>query len=800
MPLVKTDDGKTAVPEYLARKGKGPMDEEELSAILSRVVNESVTFIDGELSVERAQSTDYYHGRPFGNEEEGRSQVVLTEVRDAVDGMLPSLLRIFFGPEHTVEFVPNTADDVEGAAQKTDYVRYVHEEDNPGFLTTMSVLKDGLIRRLGILKWGWDDSENVKAYKQEGLTREQLELLAEDDEVDLTKAVARKPTESMLADFKKVQMQYERMQQMAQAAAPAGAGPAPQAGAPAAPPPPPLPPAPVLPVYYDVEFTRTIEGGKLSVWAIPPEEFIHNAEARSIDTALLVGHRMQKTKGQLIALGIKEELIDEHGGPDTDLDNTADIQARRDIAQVGRSGGTGSIMDPQAGEANTKIAYGEFYMTIDEDGDGIAELRRIITIGPTFYPVQSDPAIERQFAIFTPYPEPHTLQGGSVADRTKDIQRITSAILRAILDSGAASIFPRTVYKEGAASVADIMNTAIGAPMRERETGAIRIMETPFTGDKMMPVLGFMQEVIERRTGQSKGAAGLDDDALQSTGKEAVGAHLVASQAQIEMIARVFAEQCYKPLFKGLGRLLKERQQRARMVCLRGHYVEVDPREWYDSMEVTCNVGLGSTFIEKKVGTLMAVAMDQQQVLEKLGFDNPLVSLPMLRNTRAKILQLQGIKDVDSYYKPLPMDWQPPAPAAPQPTPEQQWMETEKAMAREKNIKELAIKQDELKLKQDAQEFDQALQVRKLAADTAVRRYAIEAQFHQSMTEADMESRINSEAREVELTLVAHDQLHDQAMERASQDHTVNMDTRAADTADAAQQADAAAAPTGAGE
>src|ERR1700733_14638125 len=105
------------------------MDDEEFRAVVSAALSQSVQFIDTELSVERARATEFYLGKPFGNEEEGRSQVVLTEVRDAVDGMLPSFMRVFFGSEHTVEFVPTRADNVQQAAQKTDYVRYVFEED-----------------------------------------------------------------------------------------------------------------------------------------------------------------------------------------------------------------------------------------------------------------------------------------------------------------------------------------------------------------------------------------------------------------------------------------------------------------------------------------------------------------------------------------------------------------------------------------------------------------------------------------------------------------------------------------------
>lgn len=756
---------KPALPEYLARKGGGKMDDDEFHAVVQHAISQSAQFVDNELSVDRAKATDYYKGKPFGNEEEGRSQVVLTEVRDAILGMLPSLLRVFFGSEHAVEFVPTRADNVEQAAQKTDYVRYVFEEDNAGFLRTLAVLKDGLTKQIGIFKWGWDSSVETKAYKQQGIDRQQLELLAADDSVTLGTTVKQKPDPTL--------------------------NPPPQPG---------QPPAPLVELY-DVEFTRTNKGGRARIWEIPPEEFIFNRQARECGEALLVGHRTEKTRGQLLAMGVKEKDIDEHAGAsggDVTLRGNAEDIARRDTGGVGTINGSGFSNDPEMGKANDKILYTEAFMTIDFDGDGRAELRKICTIGPTYYPVENDPTDERPFAIFTPDPEPHALLGGSIADRTMDIQRINSALLRGMLDSLSASIFPRTAYLEGQASVADIMNTAIGAPMRERVAGAIRTLEVPFVGKEAMPILGFMQEVIERRTGQNKGVAGLDDDALQSTGKEAVGAVLTASQAQIEMVARVFAEMTLKPMFAGVGRLLQTHQPRARMVRLRGQWVDVDPRTWNADMDVTVNVGLGSTFTEKKVQTLMLVAADQHEIITTMGPDNPVVSLAMWRNTRAKILSLQGIKDVDSYYKPIDPNWQPPAPPPPPPDPNVAAMEAEKEMNRTKVIKELAIKQDELALEREKFTWQQEMDIRKLAADVEMKKYVADAQNKITLTQAQLDHQLDTETRETELTFQAHDQLHDQSLERSAQDHEQSMNERAADTADNAQEADAQAAQTSA--
>jgi hypothetical protein len=767
----RPSDRKPSI-EYLGRKGQGAMDEEEFAAVIRDAVQQSVQFVDNELSIERARATEYYLGKPFGNEEEGRSQVVLTEVRDAVDGMLPSILRVFFGAEHAVEFVPTRADNVAQAEQKTDYVRYVFEEDNDGFLEALSVLKDGLIRKIGIFKWWWDTSETTRAYRMEGVTQDELKMLAADDDVTITHTVKRKPSKQQTAEFEQAKAMYAQQLQAMKGQ--------PQNGQ--------APPPPQMPVLYDVDLTRKVSGGRVAIQAVPPEEFIFNRQARSIRTALLVGHRTYKTRGELIAMGISEEDIENHASAsgaamDAALSANAEEIARRDVAGVGRVLGFGFTNDPEMGKANDKIAYGEFDVTVDFDGDGTAELRHVCTIGPVFYPVINYPTDERRFAIFGPYPEPHTLLAGSVADRTMDVQKINSALMRGTLDSLSISLFPRPIYQEGQASVADIMNTAIGAPIRERLAGAVRWSDVPFAGEKVLPVLNFMQEVIERRTGRNKGAAGLDADALQSTGKEAVGAVLTGSQEQLEMICRIFAQMTLKPLFKGVGRLLQEKQPRERMVRLRGQWVEIDPRTWTADMDVTVNVGLGTTFTDKKVATLVAVAQDQQTLLQTLGLDNPIVSLGQFRATRAKILSLQGIKDADSYYKPIPLDWQPP-PTPPQPDPNAAAMQAEKEMNQIKTMKELAIKQDEMELKKAEFSWQQEYDMRKLAADIEIKKYQADAQFHSTMTQAAFDANLAQETKETELTMQAHDQLHDQQLEKDGQAHDQQMAERAADTAD----------------
>lgn len=680
------------VPEFLARKGDGPLDDDEFHAVVSRAIKDALLYTD-ELSTDRATATDYYQGQPLGGEMAGRSQVVLTEVRDGILGVLPSLLRIIHGPEHTVEFVPRRGDAVEMAAQATDYVRYVFEEDNRGFLVSHSVLKDGLLKKVGIVKWGREEHETVVTTPYTGLSREQLADLLADESVVPTRLKSR-PDE-----------------------------------------------------LYDAELSVTEREARLWVMPVPPDDFFWNREARSLDDAILVGHRTRLTRGELRKLGITDDVLEAYGG--TTPVQTVEEESRR------ASASSGWAKDATTTPENERILYCESYFTVDRDGDGVAELRRVCTIGDTHYPVKDVPATERPFALFCPDPEPHAMLGGSYYERLKDMQKISSQLLRAVFDSAAIAAFPRTSYVEGQVSVADILNTAIGAPIRMRQPGMVQTVEQPFTGDKLIPLFGILREVVERRIGNQEGAGSLDMDALQSTGREAVNAALLAATAQPELIARLYCEQVLKPMFRGLLRLANHPDSKARIVRLRGNYVEVDPRTWDANMDVSVNVALGSMETEKKLMALEKVIADQQAWLEKLGPSNPMVTLPMVRNAKAKALALTGIRDVDNYYLPLPPDWQPPPPPPPQPTPDQLWIQAEKEMAFQKSMKELAIKRDELRLKEREVDIDRDLRVQEMEQAFAIKKYEIDAKVGQAKEDKALDREIDAEVAETGLTLKA---------------------------------------------
>ena len=677
-------------------EGNEVMSEEQLQGVISAEINDAISFIDDDIGGNRAKATEYYYGDPFGDEEDGRSQVVSMDVRDTVQGILPSLMRIFFGPERVVEFAPQGPEDVMGAEQATDYVDFIFKRDNPGFKILHSAFKDALVRKCGIVKYWWDESTEVRAESFSMLDEQSMMMLTEDPNVEIS-AVREYPVP--------------------------GTEPMNEAQGIMTPP----------PMMYDVEIKRRIKTGKVKIEALPPEEFLIDRRAKSIEDATFVGHRTMKTVSDLVAMGYDYDEMVEAAGNGNDFDNNQEYQARNPFAVIS----TANNGDP----SSKSVLYIEGYLKVDFDGDGIAEMRRICTIGTGNKVVRNEIVDDRQFADFCPDPEPHTFFGMCPADVVMDIQEIKSNVQRGILDSLAQAIHPRTAIVEGQANLEDVLNTEVGAVIRMRAPGMVQPFTTPFVGQAAFPMLDYLDDIKQTRTGISKAAAGLDADALQSTTKAAVSATVNAAHQHIEMIARIFAETGMRKLFTGILKLVVENQDRARMVRLRNTFVPIDPRSWNANMDVIVNVGVGDGTIEDRINILNQVAMRQEMLIKETGPNNPIVTVPQYTNTLTKMLQLAAIKDSQNYFNQLPADFQMPAPEAPKPTPEEMLAQVQ-AQAIQADIQKKAA---ELQLDREKALLADDRERDRIEQDGILRRYELELKYGVQIQSAEINAAMNKD-------------------------------------------------------
>ena len=665
-----------------------PMDDADLESLVGSELTDATSFVDSELSPVRARAIQYYRGEPFGNEEEGRSQVVSTDVRDTINGVMPSLMRVFFGSKKVVQFVPRGPEDIAAADQATDYVNFIFTQDNNGFLLCHSAFKDALRGALGVVKYYWEEKVEVKTEHYSGLDESSLTLLLNEP------GVVGSAVQSM--DDPSYQPPVD-----------------PMTGAPVVDPMTGLPPP--APQIYSVELKRETKDGRVVVEAVPPEEFLIDRRARSVEDATLVAHRRMMRVSDLVALGYDEDEVRAQMGA-FELDTNDEYIARNPYAESYGPGGT---------QDDKRVLYVEAYVRVDFDRDGISELRKVCTIGPGYKVVMNEPCSHRPFATFCPDPEPHALIGLSIFDMTADLQRIKSAIMRNMMDSLSLSIHPRIGVVEGQANMDDVLNTEVGGVIRMRQAGAVQPFSVPFVGQAAFPMLEYLDNVRETRTGMSKAAMGLDAGALQSTTRAAVAATVSAAQQHLELIARVFAETGMRALFKGILKLVVENQDRPRVVRLRNQWVPIDPRSWNSNMDVEVDVALGGGTDEQKVSVLTSIAQKQETILQQMGPQNPLVSVQQYRNTLARLTELSGFKNADEFFlNPATMPPQPPPPPPP-PDPAMILAEVE----RQKIGADIQNTQAELELKRQAMLLEDDRARDKQEAELMLRAYEVQLKY-----------------------------------------------------------------------
>tara|TARA_R110002126_G_scaffold116902_1_gene256584 strand:- start:3033 stop:5159 length:2127 start_codon:yes stop_codon:yes gene_type:complete len=669
------------------------MTDIELQGIVGSEIDDAIDYIDNWVSPLRAKATEYYRGEPFGNEEEGRSQVVSMDVRDTVQAIMPSLMRIFHGSDRTVEYSPQSEEDVPAAKQATEYANFIINRDNRGFLEMHSAFMDALVRKVGIMKCYWEDSTETETINYTGLDDNALAALMSDPEVDVEIDMSTPMGEPMMDPT------------TFQIVAP--------------------------PMSHDVRAVYTHADGRVKMEAVPPEEFLISRVAKSVEDAEFVAHRRVVTVSELVAMGYEYDDVVTMATIDDGMDMNVERRTRNPAIVNEMS----SRNDP----AMRKVLYIESYIKVDFDGDGIAELRKVCTAGDANKILNNEPCALAPFATICPDPEPHDFFGMSVADTVMDIQRIKSNIMRSTLDSLSLSIHPRVAIVEGMVNIDDVMSTEMGSVIRQRAAGQVQPLNVPFVGQSAFPVLQYMDEIKEARTGISKASAGLDAGALQSSTATAVAATVSAAAQHIEMIARVFAETGVKRLYELVLHNIITHQDKARMVRLNNDFVEIDPKSWNAKMDVSVNVALGRGSDTERMMMLRQIGEMQKEAMATMGPQNPLTDINKMSNTLKEMTKLAGFKDVSKFWSD-PAQFQPPPPQPKEPTVEEQLVQVQIQSIRadmEKKAAELALEREKMIMDDDRKRDE-------LDADLFVKAEEMKAKYGTQLNVANIRAEMET--------------------------------------------------------
>ena len=592
--------------------------ELELKNIIGQEINNSMGYMGGNLSAQRKKSLEYYMGEPLGTEIDGRSQVVSTDVADTIETILPNLLKIFTASDQTVKCEPVKAEDVALAEQATNYINYIFNKDNDVFSILYTWFKDALIEKNGIVKVYWDESEKVEQETYENLNEQEYKILTDNDDVEVVE-------EESFVD-EKAKEQLEQIKALAEAQGQVMED---------------IP----TPKLYNCIIKRTTSSGKVKIENIPPEEFLIQKSAKSIEDADFVAHRVLKTRSDLIQMGFDRDIVDDLPTQNTVTMNDERLARFADIDE--------SPLHDAPDESTQDIEIYECYVKIDMDGDGIAELRKVIVAGGNANTIlENMPCDFIPFCSLTPVPMPHRFYGRSVSELVEDVQLVKSTVMRQLLDNMYLTNNNRVAIMDGMVNLDDLLTSRPGGVVRTKQppSQVMLPMQNQTISQQAFPLLEYLDTVRETRTGVTRYSQGLDADSLNKT---ATGVNTLMSQSQMrmELIARVFAETGVKDLFRRIFELTVKYQNKERIVELNNKFVPVSPTEWKNRYNISINVGLGAGSKDQQIVMLNNILQKQLQAFQLQGNkEYPMVTLKNIYNSLAKIIEEAGLKNVENYF------------------------------------------------------------------------------------------------------------------------------------------------------
>ena len=579
------------------------MSQQDIQSAIKTAIQSAIDYVDSDIADQRERAQSYFDGNVDLDHEEGRSRVVSTKVRDVVRGAKPSLMRIFMSNNKFVEFTPKGPEDVANAEQATAYTHWVFNKVG-GYNVLSNAIHDSLVKKVGIVKVWWNQETIAKTYTYENLSDQEVQVLVSKEGVEVVEH--RQEIEMEMDEF---DIEIERN-------------------------------------VHHMVITHKYEEGEMVIEGVPPEEFFIDGSAKSIDDAYICCHRSEKRAGDLVAMGIDQDVVDNLNGSDND-------SLIGNIEKIQRFGE--SITDDEDVDNDPsmrQVLVTEAYLRIDAEGDGIPTLHKFLCGGTDYEVLEMEPWDKAPFADFHVDPEPHAFYGRSLAELVINDQDTTTSVLRGILDNVALVNTPRLEVNEDLVEMDDVLNNEIGAIIRSEQIGSINPLTVPFVAGSTLPALQYLDMLVEEKTGISKMSMGLNADMLQNTSATAAALTAQAGAGQVEVMARNLAEGT-KRLFQLMLHVAVKNSPDEQMMRLNGQFVPVDPAIWDSSMDMEINVGLGTGQEDAKAAALMQTFQTQQQIWQTYGPQNGLVSMTQMRNTLADTLALSGFNNADRYYAPM---------------------------------------------------------------------------------------------------------------------------------------------------
>lgn len=491
-----------------------------------------------------------------------------------------------------------------------------------------------------------------------------------------------------------------------------------------------------------VALNATSLHGKVHIRAFPSEDFTVGRDTVNLRDATYCAVRDRPRVQDLIARGIDAEKA--RALPPYSLRNDTVERQRDEAGEHDRISGEG------VGDLRT-VEVRAHYLRLDADGDGELKIWRIVTDAEEKVLLEKEQVPHIPFSALTPYIVPHRFYGESVADKMVEVQRINTALLRMMLDSGYFALNQRMEVAESLSSeftIADLLANEPGRPIRVKQPGAVTPVSAGALNFDVFSAMEYMATLGEKRSGIVRNAQGLNPDTLHDTAKGAM-ALIQAAQKRVRLICRIFAETGFKDLFIGVHAMLRcsmSDQHAPINAKLGGSWKQAQPNQWAERCSMAVHVGVGSAGREHDLAISTQRLQLMEQVMMAPGAQGTLIDKPNIHQALMAWERAAGSKSPDVYWTdPKSEDAQKAAQAqAQQPDPEmakaqadmqlrQAQAEADTQLAQQKAQSDAQLQavkhQNDMAAAEAQAQRDHEFQLAKIQSDGELKRYQIDGEL-----------------------------------------------------------------------
>ncbi len=624
--------------------GDPPEGLEGLKKLALEVVKDDIEVSKRANSAEEGTRTRLYElyraKYDASGEDNGRSRINSSDVMDTIEWMMPSFVKAFCGGRSAIEVAPQGTEDVGKAKKNQQLLNWQFMNRCRGFLTLYEWIKAGLVYGTSYVKVSWREDYVRKGFSEPEVLEPQMQEMLQDDSYETVTAGSIE--EVMVPPVQ--QPQYGVMSSPLGMPGMPGMGMNPNAMGYG------LPPAAIetMRVYRDVRGERritTYSGPNVDV--IPAEDFFMDPEAKSMDDARFVIHRVKRTISYLR----KKEREGIYGGVEDVV--RAASSPRDSSEESSRYATAGDTTLSSSGDgreqkqvARRKVDVWEWWGLLDTKGDGIAEPYVVTMAADVILRLERNPYAHGlpPFVELRPILDLFRFHGIGIAELVGEFQMVKTAIWRQCLDN--LSFQNNQMWEVDENAGVDLHGLLHPRPggivfTNMLNKGFRQITPAPL-GAAPLQMMEFVQGALEQRSGVTRYNQGLDARTLNHTAT-GISAILGASQQRIDLIARILSESIRR-LYKMMLELNQQFIDQTMVVRIFNSPLEISPDDLAGNFDVTVDIGGATGKEETEVQQILSI-LQQAKMLMAIGVMRP----ENIYYAVQKIMEIWGWKDWGQY-------------------------------------------------------------------------------------------------------------------------------------------------------